>query len=193
MAALSAIVLLAPLPSALGELLRFRLLPQETKILTEISDPFGGTVKGEFTLKDGEARGDIENPQGTGWVRLAIDAASYNSNLGMRDQDVQEGYLHVHDYPLISFTSTGIEGVGMPRSGKEPWELTVRGVLELHGVTREIRLPVRLTYQGRKITVEGSTKILLKDFDIAVPVLLFFLRSGDQAEVKFRFVGEQQP
>lgn len=193
LARLSAILLLALSPSAPAELLRFRLLPQESKILAEVSDPFGGTVKGEFRLKEGEARGDIENLQGTGWVRLAIDAASYNSNLGMRDQDVQENYLHVHDYPLISFTSTGIEGVGMPRSGTEPRELTIRGVLDLHGVKREIRVPVRLMYQARKITVEGSTRILLKDFDIAVPVLLFFFRSGDQAEVKVRFVGEQLP
>jgi polyisoprenoid-binding protein YceI len=191
--AIVGLILTPSLSSAQGELLRFRLLPQESKILTEISDPFGGTVRGEFSLKEGEARGQIENLRDSGWVRLIIDAASYNSNLGLRDLDVQDNYLHVKDYPMIAFTSTGIEEVKESRSGRESWQLLLSGILELHGVQREIRLPVRLTKQGRKLIVDGSAKIFLKDFDIAVPTLLFFLRSGDQAEMKFRFVGEQQP
>jgi hypothetical protein len=80
-----------------------------------------------------------------------------------------------------------------PRSPKEAWQLTIRGVLELHGVKKELRLPVKVTHQGRKVTAEGSTKISLKDFNIAVPTLLFLFPSGNQAELKFRFVGEQQP
>ncbi len=179
--------------SAQGELLRFRLLPKESQILTQISDPFGKTVIGEFTLREGEARGRIIDLKGTGWVRLVIDAASYNSNIGLRDQDVQENYLEVKDYPLIVFTSSGIEDMREPRSPEEAWQLMVRGVLELHGVKRELRLAVKVTHQGRRVTAAGSTKISLKDFNIAVPTLFFFFPSGDQAEVKFRFVGEQQP
>ena len=49
-----------------------------------------------------------------------------------------------------------------------------------------------MTRQERKITVEGSVRILLEDFNIAIPSILFF-RSGDSVEVTFRFVGEQQP
>ena len=192
LAALLAITLVPFEPSALGEILRLRLLPRESQILTEISDPFGQTVTGEFTLQEGEARGEIKDLKGAGWVRLTIDAASYNSKLGLRDQDVQDNYLEVKDYPVIVFTSTGVEDVKEARSPKETWQFTVRGILDLHGIKREIRVPVRLAHRERKIMVEGSTKILLKDFNIAVPSFLFF-RSGDQVEVKFRFMGEQQP
>lgn len=191
--AIVGLILTPSLSFAQGELLRFRLLPQESKILTEVLDPFGGIVKGEFALKEGEAQGRIGNLQDSGWVRLTIDAASYNSNLGLRDQDVQGGYLHVKDYPVIAFTSTGIDEIKEPKSPKEPWQLTVRGILDLHGVKREIRAPVSLTHQGGRILAEGSTKIFFKDFNITVPTLLFLFRSGEQAEVKFRFVGEQQP
>ncbi|MGH7774804.1 MAG: YceI family protein [Candidatus Binatia bacterium] len=182
-------------PTALlaqGELLRFRLLPKESQIITQISDPFGKAVNGEFTLREGEAQGQVIDLKGTGWVRLVIDAASYNSNLGLRDQDVQENYLEVKDYPLIIFTTTGIDDVREPRSPEEAWHLMIRGVLELHGVKRELRLPVKVTHQGRRVTAEGSTKISLNDFNISVPTLLFLFSSGNQAEVKFRFVAEQQ-
>ncbi len=186
--------LFAPSASwAQGELLRFQLLPGESKIVTEISGSFGGTVTGELSLLDGEVRGQISDLKGTGWVRLTIIMASYNSDLGLRDQDVRDNYLEAAKYPAATFTSTAIEEVREPKSPEEAWQLTVRGILDLHGVKKEIRVPVKVTFQGRKILAEGVTKILLKDFNIAVPTLLFFLRSGDQVEVTFRFVGEQQP
>ena len=173
------------------ELLRFRLLPRESQILTEISHPFG-IVKGKFALREGEANGDVKDLQGTGQVKLTIDAASYNSGFGPRDQDVQENYLEVEQYPVITFTSIGIEGVKRPKSVNQGWEFTVKGVLEIHGIKREMRVPVKLTHHERKITVEGSTRILLKDFNVAIPSILFF-RAGDSVEVSFRFVGEQRP
>lgn len=93
---------------------------------------------------------------------------------------------------MISFTSTGIEVVKKPKSLNQAWELMVKGLLVLHGINRDIRVPVKMTRQERKITVEGSVRILLEDFNIDIPSILFF-RSGDSVEVTFHFVGEQQP
>ena len=191
LAALLAITLAFPPLSESEELLRFRLLPQESQILTEISHPFGN-VNGELTLREGEVKGDVRELQGTGQVRLTIDVASYNSGFGPRDQDVQENYLDVDQYRAITFTSTAIEGIRKPKSLNQPWELMVKGLLDLHGIKREIRVPVKMTRGERKITVEGRMRILLQDFNIATPSILFF-RSGDFVEVSFRFVGEEQP
>ncbi len=182
---------LVPTLASASEVLRFKLLPLESRILTQISHPFG-TVNGEFTLREGEAKGDVQDLQGSGQVMLTIGMASYNSGFVPRDQDVQENYLEVEQYPMISFTSTGIEVVKKPKSLNLAWELMVKGLLELHGIKRGIRVPVKMTRQERKITVEGSVRILLEDFNIAIPSILFF-RSGDSVEVTFRFVGEQQP
>ncbi len=191
--ALLVVTLLQSATSASGQPLRFHLLPKESKVLTRIPDPFGQTVVGELTLREGEAQGQTNDLKGSGSVKLAIDAASYNSNLGLRDQDVQTYYLEAKDYPLIFFASSGVEEIREPKLSSDPWQLTIKGTLELHGTKREIRVPIKLTYQGKKLTAEGNAKILLKDFNIAVPTLLFYLRTGDQVEVTFRFVGEQQP
>jgi polyisoprenoid-binding protein YceI len=175
--------------SKAGELIRFKLLPQESQILTQVPNPFG-IVKGELTVREGEAEGDTQDLQGTGRVRLTIDAASYNSNIGLRDEDVHENYLEVEQYPLIAFTSTGIENGKKTPSPEKAREFTIKGILELHGVKRELRVPVKLTQEGKRITVEGNTRIMFDDFNITTPVLLF-IRSGNHAEVSFRFVGEQ--
>ncbi len=181
--------LFLPLP-AWAEVLRFRLNPDESQITTKITDPFGGVVEGAFRLRQGEARGDPDRLAESASVSLVIDAASYNSNVGLRDQDVQEYYLEVKQHPVIRFDGALAEKA--ERASQDAWQVTVKGRLDLHGVQREIVVPVRLLYQQNRIVAQGSYRLFLAEFNIAIPRLLF-LKSGNQAEVNFRLVGERQP
>jgi len=176
----------------LAELHHFRLIPDASEIITKIKDPFGGIVNGSLRIRQGEARGDIDRLQEGGSVSLVIDTASYNSNIGLRDQDVHEYYLEVEQYPVIRFDSTGIQKIERPRSPKDLWQITVRGRLELHGVQREVLVPIRLLYQTNKIIAQGNLRLVLEDFNIKIPTLLF-LKAGNQVDVDFRIVGERQP
>jgi polyisoprenoid-binding protein YceI len=186
------LVLISPPAVALAEVQRFRLIPDESQIVTKVKDPFGNIVDGVLRLRQGEARGDIDRLQEVGSVSLVIDTSSYNSNIGLRDQDVQEHYLEVQQYPVIRFNSTGIQKIERPQSPEDLWQITVRGRLELHGVQRDVIVPVRLLYQTNKITAQGNFRFDLQDFNIRVPTLLF-LKAGNEVDVEFRIVGERQP
>jgi polyisoprenoid-binding protein YceI len=179
-------------PPAFAELQRFGFSPEESQITTKVDDPFGNAVNGALRLRQGEARGDMDRLQETATVNLVIDAGSYNSSVGLRDQDVQEYYLEVQRYPVIRFDSAGIQKIERPPSSKEPWQITLRGRLDLHGVQREVILPLRLFYHGNKIVAEGRFRLLLEQFRISVPRLLF-LKAGNEVQVDFRMVGERQP
>ena len=143
-------------------------------------------------VRQGEARGDLDRLAETGAVNLVIDAESYNSNIGLRNQDVQEYYLEVKQYPVIRFDSTAVQKSERPQSPKEPFQITLKGRLELHGVQKEVIVPLRLLYQTDKIIAQGSFRFSLEEFNISVP-RLFFLKSGNQVDVDFRIVGERQP
>jgi polyisoprenoid-binding protein YceI len=186
------LVLISPSAPTSAEVQRFRLIPDESEIVTKIKDPFGGIVNGALRVRQGEARGDIDRLQEVGSVSLVIDTASYNSNIGLRDQDVQEYYLEAQQYPVIRFDSTGIQKIERPRSPKDLWQITVRGRLEIHGVQREVLVPLRLLYQTNKIIAQGNLRLVLEDFNIKIPTLLF-LKAGNQVDVDFRIVGERQP
>ena len=186
------LVLISPSAAALAEVQRFRLIPDESQIVTKVKDPFGSIVNGVLRLRQGEARGDIDRLQEMGSVSLVIDTSSYNSNIGLRDQDIQEHYFEVQRYPVIRFNSTGIQKLERPQSPEDLWQITVRGRLELHGVQKEVIVPVRLLYQTNKITAQGNFQFVLEDFNIRVPTLLF-LKAGNQVDVEFRIVGERQP
>ena len=113
------LVLISPSAPASAEVQRFRLIPDESQIVTKVKDPFGSIVNGVLRVRQGEARGDIDRLQEVGSVSLVIDTRSYNSNIGLRDQDVQEYYLEVQQYPVIRFDSTGIQKIERPRSPED--------------------------------------------------------------------------
>jgi polyisoprenoid-binding protein YceI len=186
------LVLISRSAPALAEALRFRLIPDESQIVTKIKDPFGNSVNGALRIRQGEARGDVDRLQEVGSVSLVIDTTSYNSNIGLRDQDVHEYYLEVQQYPVIRFDSTGIQKIERPQPPNHLWQITLRGRLELHGVQREVLVPLRLLYQTNKIVAQGNLRFVLEDFNIKVPTLLFF-KAGNQVDVDFRIVGERQP
>ena len=189
---LLAVFVLQHVAIAEADVERFRLNPEASQIAATIDDPFGNRVKGILRLIRGEARGDPDRLPDTAAVSLMIEASSYDSSLGMRDQDVRENYLAVGQYPLIRFTSTGIVNGERPQSSAEPWLITLRGELELHGVKKEILVPVRLSYEANKIVAQGQFALLLGDFNIAAPRLLF-LKTGNKVQVEFRITGERPP
>ncbi|HWO41039.1 MAG TPA: YceI family protein [Candidatus Eisenbacteria bacterium] len=172
-----------------AELLRFGLNPKESKIVTKVADPFGKPVSGVLRLRHGEARGDPDRLKETAAVYLTIEAGSYDSGIGARDQDIQEYYLEARRYPLIRFDSTAVQKIERHSSPKAPWQMTVEGRLDLHGVQREVIVPLRLVYDGNRIVAEGSFRLFLEQFKIAVPRLLF-LSAGNEVQVDFRIVGE---
>ena len=177
--------------AAFAEVQRFRLNPDQSRIVTRVNDPFGNAVEGTLRLREGEARGDIDRLPESAFVNLVIDVATYNSGLGMRDEDVRQNYLDVQRHPVIRLESGAIEKVEKPGSPGAPWLVTVKARLELHGVRRELIVPVRLFYEKDRIIAQGSFRFLLEDFEIAVPRLLF-LRAGNEVQVEFRMVGDRQ-
>lgn len=185
------LLLLNPVPPVFAEVQRFRLIPAESKVIARVNDPFGNSVSGTLRIRQGEARGDLSRLTDTASVDLTIDATSYDSDLGLRNQDILENHLEVKKHPRIRFASTGIVKTEMPGSASEPWLITLKGDIELHGVKREVVIPIRLLYQTNRLVAQGQFRFLLEDFKIAVPQLLFW-PAGNEVAVEFRIIGEQR-
>ena len=175
---------------ARAEVQRFRLRPEESRILTRINDPFGSMVSGTLRLREGQASADPDRLEETGTVNLLLDAATYDSDLAVRDKTVRQDYLEVEQYPTIRFTALKV--VQLVRSGPagEGWNILLRGTFFFHGVKKETTVPVQLRYDGEKIVAQGRLQILLEDFKIAVPSLLF-LKAGNHVDVEFTIIGER--
>jgi polyisoprenoid-binding protein YceI len=132
-------------------------------------------VRGRFNDYAATIRMDTANPEASS-VEFRVKAASIDTANADRDTHLRSAdFFDVEKYPEIVFRSTAIRP-SIKGGDEEVYDVT--GNLEMHGVTKEITLPV--TYLGTardpwgndKAGFETTTKINRKDFDMVWNVAL---------------------
>ena len=122
------------------------------------------TVRGTFTKVTGDVQYSATD-LGKSSLDITIDAASVDTRVEMRDNDVRSAhFLDTAKYPTITFKSKKVETAG---AGK----LKVTGDLTLHGVTKEVVLdvdgptpPMKDPKGNEHMGASATTKISRQDF-----------------------------
>jgi len=126
-------------------------------------------VRGRFTDFSGTIVANPAKPEASS-VEFAIKATSIDTDNENRDKDLRSAnFFDVEKFPEISFKSSKVKA-----AGKDRYDVT--GTLIMHGVSREITLPVtflgsvptkdRQGREGAKAGFETSVTLNRKDFDI---------------------------
>lgn len=122
-------------------------------------------VSGRFTDFTGTVRFDEAEPEHSSVV-ITIQAASIDTSQPDRDAHLRSAdFFDVERFPTLTFTSTSVT-----RHGDAHFD--VAGRLTIHGVTKEVRLPV--TYLGiardpwgnERIGFETEIRLNRKDFEL---------------------------
>jgi polyisoprenoid-binding protein YceI len=182
-------VLLAAAP-ARAKTLHLRIDPVTTQIVATAEQPLqrlNGNVSGSFQIITGKIDGDPADPAGTGHVDIVINATTYESGNTHRNNKVLEDVLETRFYPVIKFVSTRLEDLKWDAPGVMG-SATVVGNLMLHGVTREIRVPISATLSSDgTFTADGEFQFDCTDFGITPPRgFLLPLRAGKIVDLNFR-------
>ena len=126
---------------------------------------FASRVHGRFSDFEGAIQTDGGKPDASSVV-FTIKATSIDTNNSHRDDDLRsENFFDVAKFPEITFKSSKITA-----TGKDTYAVT--GTFTMHGVSREVTLPV--TYLGSMKDPRGNehagfelnTKLNRKDFGI---------------------------
>ncbi|MGE5413960.1 MAG: YceI family protein [Syntrophomonadaceae bacterium] len=126
---------------------------------------FASKVNGRFSDFEGSIQADPAKPEASS-VSFTIKTASIDTNNGNRDNDLRSpNFFDAAKFPEISFKSSK-----MTATGKDQYAVT--GTLTMHGVSKEVTLPV--TYLGamkdprgnERASFELNTKLNRKDFGI---------------------------
>jgi len=123
-----------------------------------------GKVRGRFTDFGGQVVGDLAKPE-TASVEFNIKTASINTDNENRDGHLRNAdFFDATKYPEITFKSEKVVA-----KGKDEYE--VHGPLTMHGVTKPVVLPVKVTGtgKGRKgdlVGLEVVTILNRKDYGI---------------------------
>lgn len=113
-------------------------------------------VPGNFKDFSGTITYDPENIAASS-VEFTVQAASIDTDNADRDQHLRSAdFFDVEKFPTLSFVSTSVGGSAE--------ELQVTGDLTMHGVTKEITVPV--TFLGSMDTPMGTKAGFVTDFSV---------------------------
>ncbi len=115
-----------------------------------------------------------------------VDVASINTNSRLRDDHLRgEEFFDAAKHPQIKFSSTSVEID--PVSG----DYTVTGAMLMHGVERNVRMPVTLTGIGKgplgKTRGGFMTRFTINRSDFGIDAMPKII--GDQIAITFSFEG----
>ncbi|HEX3530345.1 MAG TPA: YceI family protein [Thermoanaerobaculia bacterium] len=125
---------------------------------------FVSNVPGRFNDFEGTIRYDPQSPS-TSSVELSVRTTSIDTGNNDRDEHLRSAdFFDAQKFPALTFTSTGV-------TLKDAHTLEVTGDLTLHGVTRQITIPVQTlgavkTPNGEKAGFETLFTLNRKDFGI---------------------------
>ncbi len=164
---LSLLVTLLLAASAAAQVETWQLDPAHSAAQFSVRHMGISTIRGTFSKVSGTVQYDPSAPAKSS-VDVTIDAASVDSRVEMRDNDLRSPkFLDVAKYPTITFKSKRVESAG---AGK----LRVTGDLTIHGVTKEAVLdvdgpspPIKDMQGNPRMGASAATSINRRDFGVS--------------------------
>ena len=120
---------------------------------------------------------------------LEVDLASLDTGLGLRNRHMRSNYLEVEEFPYAFFNAT-IGRVETVAAGM--FRVTAQGVLNIHGVEREMDVPCDVSERGEGYRVRCTFNTRLSDFDIKIPRLMF-LKLANEVRLELDFTVQPAP
>ncbi|MGH9948074.1 MAG: YceI family protein [Pyrinomonadaceae bacterium] len=183
-----------------GTLLRFRIDPEKSRFIVHANRTGLAWFKGKshrIAVRDfsGEAELTLDaiNPAS---LQMTVQAASLeetdpyftDQQKAIINKELEEIVLETEKYPEIIFKSTGVKG--SIKNGA--MDVKITGDLTLHGVTKKIEIPARVTINGDGLRAQGEFKIDRGDFNVnATSAFHGLVRVKRTLKFEFDIVGER--
>jgi polyisoprenoid-binding protein YceI len=105
------------------------------------------------------------------------------------NKELREIVLLPDQYPDIVFRSTSVTGKSI---GNDQYDLKIAGNLTLHGVTRPITIPTKVTVTGNDLRAVGEFSIDRSDFKVkATSAMHGMIRVRNKVKFEFDIVGHR--
>jgi len=98
-----------------------------------------------------------------------------------RDAEM-DSWAQMEQFPDGGFT---LDSAGQGDSG----QYSVRGRLRLHGVERDVQIPVLVSVNPQGLVMEGTASLDTRDYGLPVYRKFFFFKVDPVVQVRFRLVG----
>ena len=118
---------------------------------------------------------------------LAVDLASLETGISLRDRHLKEEYLQVERYPQARLTLSHLDVSVVPEGATfEAVAVPFEGRLLLHGVEKPVSGQAKVSRHDSHLTVSAQFSINLGDFGVGVPKYMG-ITVAEKVDVKAAF------
>jgi hypothetical protein len=109
---------------------------------------------------------------GTGQIEFAVLVKGFEFKRALMQEHFNENYMESDKFPKSIFKGKiiSIDKVNFQKDGSYP--VTVKGVLDLHGVKKEVETTGTLKVTGEMVHSDATFTVLLADYKITIPSLV---------------------
>jgi polyisoprenoid-binding protein YceI len=119
-------------------------------------------------------------------VDVSANLASLKSDDQRRDGQLRRQAIETETFPEAAFKLTSAIDLGTLPAEGGTIAATAAGRLTLHGVTRDVEVPVKATLSGDVVTVTGSIEIRFADYAVQQPTSMLVLSIEDHGTIEFQ-------
>ncbi len=114
-------------------------------------------------------------------VSAGINMLNFKFKKALMEEHFNENYVESDKYPTSVFKGKIAETIDFTKDGEN--KVTVKGTLNLHGVTKDVELHGTLTKKGNEISIVCDFKIKIADYKIKIPSL-YVQNIAEEVDVK---------
>lgn len=121
-------------------------------------------------------------------VVIVADLRTLRSDQSRRDQALRSRGLETDTYPTATFTLSEPIAIGEAALAGGLIEQSVRGTLELHGVSNEVEIALTGQLVDGLAVIVGSSEIALADYEIVPPTNFRVVSIEDSGTMEFQII-----
>lgn len=146
------------------------LLPAQRLFTRDAKVYFDATSKNsperiEATAKSGTLVIDVA----TSKLEAAILVKSFLFEKSLMQEHFNENYMESSKYPKATFKGK-FEDASKVNFGQDgTYNPTISGDLTVHGVTKQVKVPIKVTVKSGKANASATFSIVLADYGISIP------------------------
>ncbi|MFC4268914.1 YceI family protein [Polaribacter marinivivus] len=119
----------------------------------------------------------------TGEMAIQMKMIDFTFEKALMQEHFNENYIESDKYPTATFKGTITDFKNMSDTKKEH---TVKGVLTIHGVSKNVEIKANFKKANNAIDVDGNFIVALKDYKIKIPKIVF-MNIAENIKVTFKF------
>ncbi len=108
----------------------------------------------------------------SGKMEFAVLIKAFQFEKALMQEHFNENYMESDKYPKATFKGeiADTKKVNLSKDGEYP--VTVKGQMEIHGVTKELQAPGKIIVKGGAVKATSSFEVAVADYNIQIPAVV---------------------